>query len=51
MRPPEGITLGLAVQPFGAVYASVIHGVEDQFMGVSLHRNVDAEDYYGPNNV
>ena len=35
---------------FGAVYASVIYGVEDRFVGVSLHRYVDAEDYFGPNN-
>ena len=51
MRHPEGITHGSAVQPFGAVYASVIYGVDDQFVGVSLHRYVDAEDYYGPNNA
>ena len=51
VRHPEGITHGSAVQPFGAVYASVIYSVEEQIVGVSLHRYVDAEDYYGPNNA
>ena len=27
-------------------YASVIYAVEDQFVALSLHRYVDAEDYY-----
>ena len=51
MKHPEGITHESAVQLFGAVYASVIYVVDDQFVAVSLHRYVDAEDYYGPNNA